>query len=169
MFTSHSGLNVEAVADSVIHVIDAALIQQIMLQDADFFKYLMQIIGDMLKTSLHCIESLVFENVEYRLAEYLLQQLPSVDNGWTREKRTSTEPQQSVNPTNNRTDSASESQVFTKQALSVEEIAKFVGCSRQSVSLIIGQWEREGVVSHRHRRIYVDNPIKLKALAKLSI
>ncbi len=140
-FTSHAGLNIEAVKPSAVQVVDAAMVQEIMRNDPTFSLQLMKIVGGMLRNALHSIESLVFENLESRLAEYLLREIsdcPPATNG----------------------------AVTARHELSIEEIAKFVGGSRQSVSLLLGNWKRSGIVRHDHHRIHVEDPLRLYNIAQ---
>ncbi|MHB1627148.1 MAG: Crp/Fnr family transcriptional regulator [Bacilli bacterium] len=111
-----------------------------MSADPTFSMQLIRIVGGMLRTSLHCIESLVFENLESRLAEYLLRET---------------------------SDSSSETKgsITTRHEMSIEEIAKFVDGSRQSVFLLLGNWQRAGIVRHDHRRIYIEVPLRLYDIA----
>ncbi len=140
-FTSHAGLNIEAIQPSAVQMVDASMVREIMRDDPTFSLQLIKIVGGMLRNALHSIESLVFENLESRLAEYLLRET---------------------------SDSSPETNgsITTRHELSIEEIAKFVGGSRQSVSLLLGNWQRAGIVRHDHRRFYIEDPLRLYNIAQ---
>ena len=141
LFTSHASVNIEAIKLSSIAVVEAAMVKEIMYSDPSFSMQMMQVVGGMLHTAMHCIESLVFENLECRLADYLLSETSTIPMG-----------------TND---------IMTpRHEMSVEEMAKFVGSSRQSVSLLLNNWQREGIVRLSNRRVYIEDSLRLCSIAQ---
>lgn len=143
LFTSHASVNIEAIKLSSIAIVEAAMVREIMYTDPTFSMKMMQVVGGMLQTAMHCIESLVFENLECRLADYLLNETSTVAK----------DPNEIMTP---------------RHEMSVEEIAKFVGSSRQSVSLLLNNWQRAGIVRLSHRRIYIEDSLRLCDIAQRS-
>jgi CRP-like cAMP-binding protein len=127
IYTTHTPTYVEAVAPSVLWVIDTAAFARKLATDPAVTPVMMRVLGRMLTNAVNLIEDLAFREVPARLARFLLglanRRGQVVDGGW-----------------------------LVPLDLGMEDIASLLGTTRQTVSSLINQWEREGVLLRQGRR-----------------
>nr|MBL8412249.1 Crp/Fnr family transcriptional regulator [Dechloromonas sp.] len=127
IYTTHTPTYVEAVAPSTIYLIDIADFARKLASDPSISPTMMRVLGKLLSNAVHLIEDLAFREVPARLARFLLglvdrRGMPD-DRGW-----------------------------LVPLDLGMEDIASLLGTTRQTVSSLINQWEREGLIERRGRR-----------------
>lgn len=139
IYTTHTPTYVEAVADSVLQVIDTAAFARRLASDPAVTPVMMRVLGRLLANAVHLIEDLAFREVPARLARFLLglaeRRGQPTDDGW-----------------------------LIPLDLGTEDIASLLGSTRQTVSSLLNQWERDGLLQrHGRRSLRVRS---LKALAE---
>ncbi len=102
---------------------------------------MMRVLGRILSNAVSLVEDLAFRDVPARLARFLLRQA---------EQRGEAGPEGCRLPLD----------------LGTEDIACLLGTTRQSVSSLINQWQREGILSRQGRRLLMIHD--LPALARRS-
>jgi CRP-like cAMP-binding protein len=127
IYTTHTPTYVEAVAQSTLWVIETAAFARRLASDPSVTPIVMRVLGRMLVNAVDLIEDLAFREVPTRLARFLLglakRRGQVNEHGW-------------LVPLN----------------LGMEDIASLLGTTRQTVSLLINQWEREGIILRQGRR-----------------
>lgn len=127
IYTTHTPTYVEAVSPTVILVMDTASFARRLATDPSATPAMMRVLGRLLANAVTLIEDLAFREVPARLARFLLglteRRGQPVDSGW-----------------------------LVPLDLGMEDIASLLGTTRQTVSSLINQWEREGIVERQGRR-----------------
>ncbi len=141
IYTTHTPTYVEAVAASTLWLIDTPAFAQQLASDPGVTPVMMRVLGRMLANAVHLIEDLSFREVPARLARFLLGLVERrgqvCEAGWR-----------------------------VPLELGMEDIASLLGTTRQTVSSLINQWAREGIVSREGRRsLLVHLPEALRALS----
>lgn len=130
IYTTHTPTYVEAAISSTILVTDTAKFSQHLAHNAAITPIMMRVLGRILSNSVDLIADLAFREVPQRLARFILGRIERVGQhtalGW---------------------------QIHLE--LSTEDIASLLGTTRQTVSSLINQWERQGIISRTGRRILV--------------
>ncbi len=106
---------------------ETAVFAQRLARDPSTTPVIMRVLGRLLSTSVELIEDLAFREVPARLARFLLglaeRRGQSLEQGW-----------------------------LIPLDLGTEEIANLLGTTRQTVSTLINQWQREGILLRQGRR-----------------
>ncbi|MDR3394343.1 MAG: Crp/Fnr family transcriptional regulator [Parasulfuritortus sp.] len=127
IYTTHTPTYVEAVAPTLLWVMDTPSFARKLAIDPSATPVMMRVLGQLLANAVALIEDLAFREVPARLARFLLglveRRGQPQDNGW-----------------------------LITLDLGTEDIASLLGTTRQSVSSLINQWEREGIVQRQGRR-----------------
>lgn len=127
IYTTHTPTYVEAVAASTIYLIDTADFARKLVSEPSVSPAMMRVLGKLLSNAVHLIEDLAFREVPARLARFLLgladRRGTPLERGW-----------------------------LVPLDLGMEDIASLLGTTRQTVSSLINQWEREGLIERRGRR-----------------
>lgn len=127
IYTTHTPTYVEAVAPSTLLLTDTARFSHRLASDASITPIMMRVLGRILSNAVNLIEDLAFRDVPQRLARFLLGRIQRshhlTDAGW-----------------------------LIQLELGTEDIASLLGTTRQTVSSLINQWEREGIIQRRGRR-----------------
>jgi len=142
IFSSHAGCFIKAQADGALLVTDVHSVKRLMAETPVFTRNMVRILGQMLKNSFSVIEGLVFKDIQLRLAELLV-----------REARRAGRPLEN---------GAYELHL----AMTAEQLAKLVGGTRQTVSTLLNNLMREGLLEKRDRATWIIPD--LDALANLS-
>lgn len=127
IYSTHTRAFVEALEDLEVLVTDAMTFRQKMLDDTEITKAMIGILGGMLKNSFSIIEGLVFKDVGSRLATLLV----------TEAKRHGK--------------NMSKAGIIVHIDLSIEQVAKLVGSTRQTVSTFLNELTRDGVIKKLER------------------
>lgn len=127
IFSTHSRAWVEAVTDCRVQVADTASFQARLLGEPQLTPVVIRVLARLLAGSIDVIENLAFRDVSARLANFLL--------GLARE-----------------IDPALPAGLRVPLALRSEDIARLLGTTRQTVSSLIGELVREGVLARDGRR-----------------
>ena len=127
IYTTHTPTYIEAVVRSTLWMMDTALFARKWSLDPSVTPIMMRVLGRLLNNAVHLIEDLAFREVPARLARFLLGQVTRrgqvTADGW-----------------------------LIPFTLGMEDIASLLGTTRQTVSSLINQWEREGILQRQGRR-----------------
>jgi len=127
IYTTHTPTYVEAVVPSSIWLIDTPTFARKLATDPSVTPAMMRVMGRLLSNAVGLIEDLAFREVPARLARFLWQLAERrghrLEHGW-----------------------------LVPLDFSMQDIASLLGTTRQSVSSLINQWEREGVLQRQSRR-----------------
>lgn len=127
IFTTHTPTYVETVAPSSLWVMDTRTFAKRLATDPSATPEMMRVLGRLLADAVHLIEDLAFREVPARLARFLLglaeRRGQLHSNGW-----------------------------LIPLDLGMEDIASLLGTTRQTVSLLVNQWERCGILERQGRR-----------------
>ena len=139
IYTTHTPTYVEAVVPTSIWLIDTPTFARKLATDPSVTPVMMRVMGRLLSNAVGLIEDLAFREVPARLARFLWQLAERrghrLEHGW-----------------------------LVPLDFSMQDIANLLGTTRQTVSSLINQWEREGVVQRQSRRsLLVPSLDKLKA------
>ena len=141
LFSSHTGTFVQALDDTQILVTDVKTFRSRMLDHPEVAIAMVRVLGDILKTSFDLIDGLAFKDVNSRLVSFLLGQ--GLRHG--------------------RPVSGGGIEVTT--GLSVEQISRLVGASRQTVSTLLNDLIREGLLERSGMGRYrIPDPERLQIL-----
>ena len=122
IYSTHTRAFVQALDEMEILITDARTFRQKMLDDPEVAKSMVGLLGNMLKASFDIIEGLVFKDVSSRLATLLSNEsrrhgIPAENGG-----------------------------IVVQMDLSVEQIAGLLGSTRQTVSSLLTDLSRRGLV-----------------------
>lgn len=127
IYTSHTPTYVEASEDSEILVMSTSKFGQKLACDSSAAPQMMRVLGRLLSNAVNLVEDLAFREVPARLARFLIG---------LAERR----------------GKATEQGLLVEMDLNTEEIASLLGSTRQTVSSLINQWEREGILLRQGRQ-----------------
>jgi len=127
IYTTHTPAYVEAVAPSTLWLMETAAFARKLANDPSVMPVMMRVLGGMLANAVNLIEDLALREVPARLARFLLGLA-------------------------NRRGLVCNDGLLIPLDLGLEDIASLLGTTRQTVSLLINQWEREGILQRRGRR-----------------
>jgi CRP-like cAMP-binding protein len=127
IYTTHTPTYVKTVAPSALWVMDIRTFAHKLAREPELTPVIMRVMGRLLTNAVALIDDLAFRDVPARLARFLLGQA---------QRRSQPHEQGCLIPLD----------------LSMEDIASLLGSTRQSVSSLINQWEREGVLQRQGRR-----------------
>lgn len=130
IYTTHTPTYIESVVPTVIRVMETSGFAHRLCADPKVVGVVMRVLGRLLETSVHLVEDLAFREVPARLARFLLgladRRGTAVDGG-----------------------------ILVPLELTTEDIASLLGSTRQTVSTLLNQWERDGVLQRQGRRALV--------------
>lgn len=127
IYTTHTPTYVETSEDSEILVMSTSKFGEKLACDPSATPQMMRVLGRLLSNAVNLVEDLAFREVPARLARFLIG---------LAERR----------------GKATEQGLLVQLDLSTEEIASLLGSTRQTVSSLINQWEREGVLLRQGRQ-----------------
>ena len=141
LFSTHTGTFVQALEDTRILETDVKTFRSRMLDHPEVAIAMVRVLGDILKTSFDLIDGLAFKDVNSRLVSFLLGQglrhgRPVPGGG-----------------------------IEVTTGLSVEQISRLVGASRQTVSTQLNELTRSGLLERRAMgRFLIPDPERLQTL-----
>ena len=127
LFSTHTPTFVRTLEATELLVIDIAQFSRKLAQQPAVSPLMMRVLGRILGNAITLVEDLAFRDVPARLARFLIRQA---------EQRGVMESGGCLLPLD----------------LGTEDIACLLGTTRQSVSSLINQWQREGLILRRGRR-----------------
>lgn len=139
IYSSHSKTFAEAREATKIMAIKAKAFHFFMLNNPSILLSMVKALGDSLGNTLRIIENLAFLDIDKRLARFLVD--AARDKGVVGHEGT-----------------------FINLGLSVEDIALAVGSSRQTASMLLNRWERDGVIRRNRKTVYLLDMPKLQEL-----
>jgi CRP-like cAMP-binding protein len=127
IYTTHTPTYIEAVAPTVLRVMETSGFARKLCEDPRVVGVVMRVLGRLLENSVTLVEDLAFREVPARLARFLLGLVErrgvAVDGG-----------------------------MCIPLELTTEDIASLLGTTRQTVSTLLNQWERDGLLRRQGRR-----------------
>jgi CRP-like cAMP-binding protein len=127
IYSTHTGTFVEALEDTELLMTDVGTFRHRMVGDPEVTKAMVRVLGNILKTSFSIIDGLVFKDVNFRLVALLAGEArrhgENMDDGTIR----------------------------IVLDLSVEQIARLVGSTRQTVSTLLNDLIRAGLLERTGR------------------
>ncbi|EGW39739.1 Crp/Fnr family transcriptional regulator [Desulfosporosinus sp. OT] len=139
IYSSHSKTFAEAREVTKILAINAHAFHFFMLNNPTILISMVKALGDSLGNTLRIIENLAFLDIDKRLARFLLD--AAKEKGVVGQEGT-----------------------FINLGLSVEDIALAVGSSRQTASMLLNRWERDGVIRRNRKTVFLLDMLKLQEL-----
>lgn len=136
IYSTHAGTFVQCLEDVTLMVTDVVTFRRQMVGDPEVTKSMVRVLGNILKSSFSIIDGLVFKDSNYRLVALL-----------------SNEALKHGTPLN-----AGGVQVELK--LSVEQIARLVGATRQTVSTLLNDLIRAGLIQKKGRGMFIIPDLK---------
>lgn len=127
IYSTHTGTFVQALEDTQLLMTDVGTFRQRMVGDAEVTKAMVRVLGNILKTSFSIIDGLVFKDVNYRLVALLAG-----------EARRHGEIMQ-------------DGAIKIEIDLSVEQLGRLVGSTRQTVSTLLNDLIRAGLLERTGR------------------
>lgn len=121
LYSTHAGCFIQAYEDSVLLTSGVQAVKRCMAEVPLFNRTMVRVLGKILQNSFSVIHGLVFKDINSRLASYLLKE--AQDNG-----------------------EAVEGGVEVKLELTTEQLSLLLGATRQTVSTLINNMIREGVL-----------------------
>jgi CRP/FNR family transcriptional regulator, carbon monoxide oxidation system transcription regulator len=140
LYPTHAHVNAKAITPATVWVITWRSMQTLLIEEPSFLAHLFPIAGQLFGNAIEIIHSLVFTDVRERLAIYLLK-----------------------NKTDYRTVPSSET--FVSRSLTMNELANLLGSSRQTVSTILNQWHKDGIIHLDRDYIKLTHPDELQKIA----
>jgi len=138
IYSTHTRAYVRAIEDTELLLMPTERFHRFMISLPVFSKTIISVLGELLKQTFSIIDSLVFKDVTQRIVEFLLYE---ARHGGTPSGRA----------------------VKIHLDLTMEQLAGVVGSSRQTVSTIMNQMLKAGVLAKAGRREYlIPNPDILK-------
>jgi CRP-like cAMP-binding protein len=127
IYTTHTPTYVEAVTPTSIWVMGTQEFARKLASDPSATPMIMRVLGRLLANAVTLIEDLAFREVPARLARFLIgvteRRGQHHEEGW-----------------------------LIPLDLGTEDIASLLGSTRQTVSSLMNQWEREGLLQRQGRR-----------------
>lgn len=129
IYTTHTPTYVRTVAPTVLWLTDTRAFAQRLAGDPSITPVMMRVLGRLLNDAVALVEDLAFREVPARLARFFLglarRRGQALDGGW-----------------------------LIPVDLGTQDIAELLGATRQTISALINEWEREGLLHRRGRRSY---------------
>lgn len=142
IFATHAGTYVQAMDDVELLVTDLGSVTKGLIETPGFTKTMVRVLGRMLKNAFSIIEGLAFKDVPVRLADFLAEM--GTSSGI--EKKGG---------------------VLVRLDLTIEQLANHLGATRQTVSSVLGDMVRNGLLEKQGRGQYFIPD--LEALKELSL
>lgn len=127
IYSTHTGTFVQAMTDAVVLRTDVKTFRQRMIGDPEVTKAMVRVLGNILKTSFSIIDGLAFKDVNSRLVALLSNEARR--HGVTMQ----------------------DGSIKIQIDLSVEQIARLVGSSRQTISMLLNDLVRADLIERPER------------------
>lgn len=129
-YTTHTRASLQALTDTTILVSEMQSFGQQAADSPYFSLATLTVLGEHLRNTLNIINRLAFKDIRMRLCDFLLQEAT------TRGEKT-------------------RAGVVISTGLSVKQIADFVGSTRQTVSTLLNEMQKDGMLTRLSRGKYV--------------
>ncbi|WP_419786518.1 Crp/Fnr family transcriptional regulator [Pseudodesulfovibrio sp.] len=139
VYSTHAECYVQALDDTELLLTDVHSVKRIMDTVPTFTRTMVRVLGNILKNSFLIIGGLAFKDIYYRLMDYLLAEA----------RQSGTEQ---------------DGGVLVTLDLTMEQLAQLMGATRQTVSTLLNDMARAGLVQKQGRGVYFIPD--LKALEK---
>ena len=141
LYATHAGCYIQAFDDTSLLVSDVQSVKRCMVEIPLFTRTMVRVLGHILQNSFSIIGGLAFKDIYNRLMDFIL-----------REARESGVPENSG--------------LLLKLDLTTEQLAQVVGATRQTVSTLLNDMVRAGLMEKRGRGEYfIPNPEELERAA----
>ncbi|WP_136809254.1 Crp/Fnr family transcriptional regulator [Desulfosediminicola flagellatus] len=141
IYSTHTGTFVQALTDSEVLMTDVATFRQRIVGDPEVTKAMVRVLGNILKTSFAIIDGLAFKDVNSRLVALLSNEA----------RRHGSELQ--------------DGSIEVKIDLSVEQIGRLVGSTRQTVSTLLNDLVKADLIERPRRgEFLIPNLVALEAV-----
>ncbi|KPU44253.1 global nitrogen regulator [Oxobacter pfennigii] len=127
VYSTHTRAYIQALEDCELMIADIQSFGRVMTEHPTFMLTVIQVLGDLLKNSISIINGLVFKEVNQRLIEFIIR--AAEEKGMAREEG-----------------------IIVELNLSSEEIAMMLGTTRQTISLLLNDFYKSGILSKLGRR-----------------
>lgn len=146
IYSSHSGAYVQALSEAELLLTDVHTFRHQMVGDPEITKAMVRVLGNILKASFSIIDGLAFKDVNHRLVALLANEARK--HGVTDQLGS----------------------IHFQIDLSVEQVARLVGSTRQTISTLLNDLTRAGLIERpgRGKFIIPDLP-SLESVAGLDI
>jgi CRP/FNR family transcriptional regulator, carbon monoxide oxidation system transcription regulator len=143
IYTTHTPTYVKTVAPTALWIMDTRAFARKLAADPAVAPVMMRVLGRLLSDAVALIEDLAFREVPSRLARFFLG---------LAERRGQPQPDGCLVPLD----------------LTTADIASLLGTTRQTVSSLINQWERDGILRRQDRRsLLILSPEALTACGRI--
>lgn len=122
IYSTHTGTFVEALEETDLLMTDVATFRRRMVGDPEVTKSMVRVLGNILKNSFSIIDGLVFKDVNFRLVSLL------------------------ANEARKHGEAKADGGIEVEINLSVEQLARLVGSTRQTVSTLLNDLMRAGLL-----------------------
>jgi CRP-like cAMP-binding protein len=129
LYATHAGCHIQALDDTTLLVAGVREVKRVMAEVPAFTRTMVRVLGHILQTSFDIIGGLVFKDIHNRLVDYLVLE------GTSRGERTGEGTLIDLN-------------------LTIEQLAQLLGATRQTVSTLLGELARAGLLEKRGRGSY---------------
>lgn len=130
IYTTHTPTYIQTVTPTAIWMAETRVFAQKLMNNPAITPVMMRVLGRLLNDAVDLVEDLAFREVPARLARFFLglarRRGQVVDGGW-----------------------------LIPVDLGTQDIAELLGATRQTISALINQWEREGLLQRFGRRRYL--------------
>lgn len=141
LYSTHAECYVQAFEETRLLTTDVQSVKRCMAEVPLFTRTMVRVLGQILKNSFSIIGGLVFKDIQKRLADYLLA-----------EARQSGVPEGGG--------------LVVRLDLTAEQLARLMGATRQTISTLINDMIREGLVERRSRgEFFIPDPQALERAA----
>lgn len=131
IYSTHSGAHVQALSEVELLMTDVDSFRRQMVGDTEVTKAMVRVLGNILKSSFTIIDGLAFKDVNYRLVALLANEA----------RKRGTEDR--------------DGSICVQIELSVEQIARLVGSTRQTVSTLLNDLSRAGLIVRPERGRFI--------------
>jgi CRP-like cAMP-binding protein len=121
LYSTHADCYVQALEDTVLMTTDVNSVKNCMAQIPLFNRTMVRVLGHILKNSFSVIDGLVFRDINTRLVDFLLKE---AEDGTARD----------------------DGAIEIETGLTVEQLSQLLGATRQTVSTLINNLVRDGLI-----------------------
>ncbi|EGB15721.1 transcriptional regulator, Crp/Fnr family [Pseudodesulfovibrio mercurii] len=128
-YSTHSGCYIQALEDAELLLTDVRSVKRCLTEIPLFTRTMVRVLGHILRNSFSIIGGLAFKDIYNRLMDYILH-----------EARTSGTPENGGR--------------LVELNLTIEQLSQLMGATRQTVSTLLNDMERAGLMFKRGRGVY---------------
>lgn len=138
IYTSHAHVNASALSKTALWIIPDHFFRNLSEEQPAFFMQMIPVLGHFFGNAIEIIHSLVYTDVRKRIVNYFIK------NG-----------------------TVTSSELVVVHSLSMGEFANYLGSTRQTISTILNQWNREGMIELEKNQIRIKDPEMLLELTNV--